>query len=188
MTTLAENQPRIYELGDINEFPVIASDIIFEGAAAGDNGSGYARPLQAGDPFLGFSTQKVDNASGSAGDKTVRVRETGKIQLPISGLAIDDRGKAVYASDDNTFTLTKGSNTLIGYVSRYVASGVGIVAFASQKGAEAELTDNSTGTASDTIAEITQAANAGSADIAPVENAIASLAAKINYLLRRQGL
>lgn len=47
----------------------------------------------------------------------------------------------------------------------------------------AALTDNSTGTAADTIAEITGAANAGSSDLAPVENAVASLAAKVNELI-----
>ena len=41
------------------------------------------------------------------------------------------------------------------------------------------ITDSSTGTASATaIAEITGSANAGSADLAPVENAIATLAAE----------
>lgn len=44
------------------------------------------------------------------------------------------------------------------------------------------LTDNSGGSADDTIAVITQAANAGSADIAPVQDAIADLAAKVNEL------
>src|SRR5690606_1000195 len=40
----------------------------------------------------------------------------------------------------------------------------------------ADLTDSSGGTAADTIAAITQASNAGSADVAPVANAIATLA------------
>ena len=35
MTTLAADTPRDMELGDRNEFPVIASDIIYEGAAVG---------------------------------------------------------------------------------------------------------------------------------------------------------
>jgi hypothetical protein len=35
MTTLAANSPRSYELGTRNEIPVIASDIIYEGAAVG---------------------------------------------------------------------------------------------------------------------------------------------------------
>jgi hypothetical protein len=129
-TTLAVNERRTYELGDIEEYGVIASDIIYEGAAVGDNGSGYARPLVAGDPFLGFAESKADNsATATDGYIRVRVLPRGKVRLPITSLAITDRGKSVYASDDNTFTLTKGSNTYIGYVERWDVSGYGIVVY-----------------------------------------------------------
>lgn len=111
MTTLASDVQRPFELGTINEVPVIAGDIIYEGAAVGDNGSGYARPLQAGDYFYGFAEQNADNAAGAAGDVKVRVRTQGAVQVPISGLAITNIGAAVYASDDNTFTLTATDNT-----------------------------------------------------------------------------
>jgi len=152
MTTLAVNAVRTYETGPINALPVIATDIIYEGAAVGDNASGYARPLVAGDPFRGFARRKADNSAGQAGDINVEVVTCGKVQLSIGSLAITDVGKDVYASDDATFTLTQGSNTRIGYVHRYVSSGVGIVEFFAQSGTLTELTDNSTGTASDTVA------------------------------------
>ena len=129
MTTLASDVQRPFELGTINEVPVIAGDIISEGAAVGDNGSGYARPLQAGDYFYGFAEQNADNAAGAAGDVKVRVRTQGAVQVPISGLAITNIGAAVYASDDNTFTLTATDNTYIGRLSRFVKSGVGVVTF-----------------------------------------------------------
>lgn len=45
MTTLASDKARDYYQGDFHEFPVVAADIIYKGAAVGDNGSGYARPL-----------------------------------------------------------------------------------------------------------------------------------------------
>lgn len=182
MTTLAANTPRDYQLGDFEDYPVIADDIIYEGAAVGDNGSGYARPLEAGDPFLGFCAQKADNAGGSAGDVRVRTRAKGKIKLAIGSLAITDVGKDVYASDDNTFTLTKSTNTRIGHVSQFVSSGVGIVSFESVNGILAELTDNSGGTPADTIAAI-----GATYDQGEVRNAIASLAAKINILIGRTG-
>lgn len=130
MTTLANDQPRAYEQGDIEEYPVIAADIIYEGAAVGENASGFARPLVAADKFLGFAIEKVDNTGGAAGDKRVRVRTKGKAQLPIGSLAITANDRPlVYASDDNTFTLTSTSNSLIGSVSRFVATGIGIVEF-----------------------------------------------------------
>lgn len=130
MTTLAADANRIYALGDIEEYPMIASDIIYEGAAVGENGSGYSRPLVAADPFQGFAEKQVDNSAGGAGAKTVRVKARGRIKLTISGLAITANDRpAVYASDDDTFTLTSTSNSLIGYVSRWVETGVAIVEF-----------------------------------------------------------
>jgi predicted RecA/RadA family phage recombinase len=180
MTTLAKDTPRDKELGDINELPVVASDILYEGAAVGENGSGYARPLVAGDPFKGFAERKVDNAAGAAGDKNVRVETKGIVKLPITSLAITDIGKDVYASDDDTFTLTEGANTRIGYVKRWDSTGYGYIEFEASRGSgqEAELTDNSGGTASDTIAAISDTAT---------KNAVASLAAKLNHVLRSKG-
>lgn len=183
MTTLAVDKPRDYELGEVNEFPVIASDIIYEGAAVGLNGSGYARPLVAGDKFLGFCEQNVDNSTGAAGDKKVRVRIEGKAKLAISGAAITDVGKPVFASDDDTFTLTQSTNSYVGRVHRFELSGVCIVAFDANKsiaGALTELTDSSGGTAGGTIAAI-----GGSYSQSEVANAIASLAAQVNNLIRQ---
>jgi len=181
MTTLAANSARTYELGDINEFPVIASDIIYEGAAVGDNASGYARPLVAGDPFRGFAEKKADNSAGSAGDINVRVLSKGKIKLAITSLAITDVGKDVYASDDDTFTLTATSNTRIGYVHRWLSTGYGIIAFDANCGIKTILTA-ATGTPGDTIADVT-----GSFVQATLNNNFASLAAKVNYLLDKMG-
>lgn len=130
MTTLAVDTPRDYQLGEIEEYPVIAADIIYEGAAVGENGLGYSRPLVALDVFQGFALEQVDNSAGSAGDKRVRVRTRGRVVLAISGIAITANDRpAVYASDDNTFTLTALSNSLIGYVSRWVSTGVAVVEF-----------------------------------------------------------
>jgi hypothetical protein len=129
MTTATVDTARPFELGDVNDFPIIAADIIYEGSAVGDNGSGYARPLAGGDPFRGFALMQCDNSAGAAGDKYVHVRERGKTQLSIANLAITDVGRPVYASDDNTFTLEGAGATLIGHVARWVSSGVGIVRF-----------------------------------------------------------
>lgn len=130
MTTLAADKARSYQLGELEDYPIIASDIIFEGAAVGENGSGYARPLAAGDRFLGFAQRKVDNSTGAAGALNVTVKTRGRVLLPISGLAITANDRApVYASDDDTFTLTATANSLIGFVSRWVETGVAIIEF-----------------------------------------------------------
>lgn len=182
MTTLAADKTRDYSLGDHNDLPVVAADIIYEGAAIGDNGSGYARPLVAGDPFRGFALRKADNSAGAAGDVNVKIVRRGRIVLPISSLAVTDVGKDVFASDDDTFTLTQSTNTRIGYVSRWVATGFGEVAFGESSGVLVELTDNSGGTASDTIADVPAAYTE-----ATLANQIASITAKVNALIRRLG-
>ena len=130
MTTLAANKARTFGVGDMLEYPVIASDIVYQGAAVGENAAGYARPLTAGDVFLGFAEEKVDNSSGSAGDLRVRVKSKGYVKLAITSIAITSNDRvAVYASDDDTFTLTATSNSLIGYVAWWLASGYAMVEF-----------------------------------------------------------
>ncbi len=130
MATATVNIVRDFGVGDMLEYPVIASDIIFQGSAVGENASGYARPLVAADPFLGFAEEKVDNSAGAAGAARVRVKSKGYVKLPIASIAITSNDRvAVYASDDNTFTLTATSNSLIGYVAQWLATGYAIVEF-----------------------------------------------------------
>lgn len=131
MATLAADSPRDYQLGEKEDYPVIASDIIFEGAAVGENASGYARPLVAADPFLGFADRKADNSAGAAGAVNVTVKTRGRLKVPVVGasaITANDR-PAVYASDDDTFTLTSTANSKIGYVSRWISGTTCIVEF-----------------------------------------------------------
>ena len=134
MTTLAANKPRGYEGApqrqEENAIPVIASDIIYEGAAVGVvSASGHARPLAAGDKFAGFAIRKVDNSAGAAVAKSVDVYQTGWIQLPVTGCVITDKGLPVYATDDDAFSLSPVGGVFVGFLHRYVSAGVGIVAF-----------------------------------------------------------
>ena len=130
MTTLAANTPRAFEGGSRNEIPVIASDIVYEGGAVGVViASGHARPLAATDRFAGFAEAKADNAAGAAAAINVRVVESGKIQLSVSGAVITDVGQPVYATDDNAFTFTPTAAVFVGFVHRFVSSGVVVVAF-----------------------------------------------------------
>jgi hypothetical protein len=159
MTTLAKDKQRAFETEDLyNDIPVAASTYIFAGCAVGDNASGYARKLVAGDDFRGFADRAADNSAGAAGDVLVHVRREGCVQLAISGLAITDVDKGVYASDDDTFTLTATSNSFIGRVARFVSSGIGIVEFDVGRGSLGEfvaLVDSTTGTANGTLNDVT---------------------------------
>ncbi|KQT10971.1 hypothetical protein [Ramlibacter sp. Leaf400] len=129
-TTLATNSPRAYEIGSRNEFPVIAADMIYEGAAVGlVDASGHARPLANADRFAGFAEAKADNSAGSAADINVRVVESGKVQLAVTGAVITDVGQPVYASDDDTFSFNPAGGAFVGFVHRFVGAGVVVVAF-----------------------------------------------------------
>ncbi len=122
MTTLAQDKPRAYGVGELNELPVIASHVIFEGCAVGDNGAGLARKLVAADPFIGFAKEQCDNSLGAASARNVKLWGRGKIEIDVTGVAsAADVGEAVYASDDNTFTLTAAGNSAIGKVARWVS-------------------------------------------------------------------
>lgn len=130
MTTLAANKQRPYEIGDYNDIPVIASDIIYEGAAVGMVVStGHARPLTTADRFVGFAIEKADNSAGAAAAINVRVQMRGEIQLSVSGAAITDLKQPVYASDDDTFQFSPTGGVFVGFVKRFVSSGVVIVEF-----------------------------------------------------------
>lgn len=130
MTTLAVDTPRDQELGDRNEFPVIASDIIYEGAAVGlVIASGHARPLTSVDKFVGFAEDRADNSAGAAAAINVRVIKKGAVKLAVTGAVITDVGVAVYAQDDNAFSFVPTSGVFIGFLRRFVSSGYGIVEF-----------------------------------------------------------
>jgi len=126
---LSADLSRPFEIGVINTQPVQKSATIYRGSAVGDS-AGYARALSAGDSFRGFADAKVDNSAGIAGAKTIDVIECGKVQVSITAVSRVDVGKPVYMSDDATFTLTQGSNSLVGRVARYVTTDTVIVEFA----------------------------------------------------------
>ncbi len=130
MTTLASNAPRSYEGGNRNDLPVVATDIIYEGAAVGAvAGTGHTRPLQGGDRFVGFAVEQADNSAGVAAALDTRLITQGKIELSVSGAVITDIGQPVYATDDDTFVFSPVGASFIGFVKRFVSSGVVIVEF-----------------------------------------------------------
>ena len=134
MTTLAANKPRTYE-GGIHRisalpFAVIATDIIYEGAAVGlVDATGHARPLTSVDRFAGFAEQKADNSLGAAAAISVSVYQRGLVQLAVTGALITDAGAPVYATDDDTFTLLPTGGAFVGKIARFVSSGIAIVEF-----------------------------------------------------------
>jgi len=122
MATLAADSPMIMVGGERNHIPIIADDIVYEGALVGDNASGYGQPLVAGDPFRGHAVKKVDNTGGAAGVKNIEVL-SGRYRLEVSlAGAITDVGRKVYASDDAVLTFVADGNSYVGTVTRYISA------------------------------------------------------------------
>jgi hypothetical protein len=135
MTTLAVDTPRDKIIGLLNDIPMVATDIIYEGAAVGIvKASGHARPLTSVDKFAGFAQTQCDNSVGAAAAKNVEVISKGKAQLSVSGAVITDVGQPVYATDDNVFVFTPVGGVYIGKVIRFVSAGIVEVQFDAIKG------------------------------------------------------
>ena len=126
---LTDNTPLTCIRGEQSQLPAAAVKI-YEGAILGDNALGYARGLVAGDPFRGHSVEYIDNTLGSAGDQAVTCL-TGqyRLEVTLSGVAITDVGRDVYASADDTYTLVANGNSRVGKVARYVTTSTAIVEF-----------------------------------------------------------
>jgi hypothetical protein len=131
---LTHDIQRVWELGEVTAWPLAPQSTLFQGAAVGDNGSGYARPLQAGDKFIGFCEAFVSNLPQASGamlapeeNPWVRALTSGLVELDVSGVKASTFGAPVYASDDTTFT--GPPNSVIGTVHRLLLSGKTLVAF-----------------------------------------------------------
>jgi len=139
---LSANTTLTFIRGEQSQAPVKGSTTIYEGGMLGLT-SGYARELVAGDLFLGHALEYIDNSSGSDGDLQVKImRGTYRLQVTLSDVAITDVGSRVFASADDTLTLTPGSNSMVGVVARYVTTDTAIVEF--QTSAVAELASDLT--------------------------------------------
>lgn len=104
--------------------PMAASTIIYEGTMVASDASGNAVPATASAALKlwGLAESQVDNSTGSAGAKRVRIRP-GVFPMNNSGAGADqitaaDVGKYCYAADDNVVALTSngGLRPLAGVV------------------------------------------------------------------------
>lgn len=108
---------------ELRSFQVAAAKHIYKGALVGLSAGGYAQPLVAGDPFVGVAYEEMDNTSGSAGDVSVRVYTIGDFGMTLSGAAVTDIGRPVFASADDTLTFTGAVNSHVGLVQDLVTAG-----------------------------------------------------------------
>lgn len=113
--------------GQIRAYKMIASLKIFAGGLVSIvTASGNAQKAgdTSGTKFVGIADKTVDNSTGAAGAKKVRVWATGVVQL---GCASADQtwvGQKVYAVDDQTVALaaTTTNDILVGIVTEVVSA------------------------------------------------------------------
>jgi hypothetical protein len=100
---------------------------VFTGALLAVNSSGYAVKANdaAVEAVIGVAESTVDNSTGSAGDKTVDVWQSGVFDFAFSGTATQaDVGKKVYAVDDQTVALaaTTTNDNLVGRIVEFISA------------------------------------------------------------------
>ena len=119
MALSLNREVKFYTSQELVDVPVDDDVDIYKGAFVGVNSStGYARPLTAGDDFLGVAYKQADNTvtGHTAGGIDVRLHQSVDIVHTLSGVAVTDIGSVVYASDDETLTLTASGNTRVGRI------------------------------------------------------------------------
>lgn len=97
--------------------PLAASTKIPAGALVALNASGYA--VNASDTanlkVVGVAQETVDNSAGSAGDKTIPVRDgphSGYVNDGSNACTIAHVGRTVYIKDNQTIQSATGSNSI----------------------------------------------------------------------------
>ncbi|MGN6777578.1 hypothetical protein [Rhizobium sp.] len=124
MTATADIR-RKWRPGDKYGYPVLAGVRIFGGAMVGVTAAlamvpaGHASAVA----LIGFAEESIDNRSGATGDWVGQARK-GVTLIPLSGATPADIGKPVYASADDTFTLTAGALLQAGTLHAIDADGV----------------------------------------------------------------
>jgi pectate lyase len=113
MALTANREVDRYVDQELRTLPVKAGTQVFKGALVGLNG-GFARGLTAGDAFAGIAYAEADNSAGGDGDQAVRVFTLGDFEHALASASRANNGAEVFASDDETLTLTASGNSLVG--------------------------------------------------------------------------
>lgn len=105
--------------GQVRVLEVAAGVKIYAGGQVCINADGYAVPAAdtAGLKFAGVSKQYVDNSAGANGAETVEVWRDGVFDFAAAGMGIDDIGKPVFVSDDQTVALSTTNAVGCGVIS-----------------------------------------------------------------------
>lgn len=101
---------------DIREFPVGAAVHIYRDALVGIDPAGHLKAFVPGDRFVGLAYEEIDNSAGAAAALMCRVKVQLDFQYTLTGVALTDVGKAVYATADDAIALTGHPDAFVGRI------------------------------------------------------------------------
>lgn len=106
-------------------YDVAASTTIYEGALVTVDGSGNLVNLTGTTGFIGVAMHTVDNSTGAAAAKTIRVKTRGCIEVTIGDtIAKTDLNGTIEASDNDTFRLAASiTGNPVGKIAAIVTTG-----------------------------------------------------------------
>lgn len=112
---------------DLRAWAVAAATHIYKGGAVGVNAAGYLVPYTAATLFVGMAYEECDNSAGAAGAKSCMAYTVGDFVLPVTGIAITDAGRPVFATSDGDFSLSPTGGGQIGSVVAMHGTGLAVV-------------------------------------------------------------
>jgi len=124
------------EFGEESSATLASETRFYPNAAIGRTTGGYLAKFDDSQSMIFVGVVRNDQGSpllpaGTAGDGTLELpyQQPRYLELAVSGVAVTDIGKTVYASDDQTGVLTLGTTygNVYGVVRRVVASGIALV-------------------------------------------------------------
>jgi hypothetical protein len=94
-------------------YPIAPSEKIWRGGLLAVNSSGQAQRIQTSGSvaFIGMADKDYDNSASAAAGPAV-VADRGTFRLAVSGASFANIGQNVYASDDNTLSLTNAETAV----------------------------------------------------------------------------
>lgn len=112
---------------ELRTYPVGAAEHVYRDALVGIDPAGYLKAFVPGDLFVGIAYAEADNSSGSAGDLNCKVWVVTDFEFTLTGVALTDAGKPVYATADDAIALTGHPDAFVGRVVHYLAANTALV-------------------------------------------------------------
>lgn len=126
MANLTASRPDGRQEGVLVDVTLAAATKVFAGSNLNCNAAGFVKKASdtTGESFAGVAMETIDNTTGAAGDKYVRVWKEGVFSMNCTGASQAWVGSDVYAVDDNLVALaaTTTNDVRVGRVVQFVSA------------------------------------------------------------------